>query len=137
MKSQKRMSRREMLKISAGLAAVVGGSGIMSACAPATPAPAEPTAAPAEPTAAPAEPTAAPAEPTPTPQPTPAPKEKVKLHFMDVVLNDELTACAEDAVAQFTEATGIEVNIDKVAYNDFQTKLPVLYSSGSPPDVAW
>jgi multiple sugar transport system substrate-binding protein len=110
----KRLSRREMLKLSGAFAA---GSALVVACGPT----AEPTKAP--------EPTKAAAAPTEAPTAAPPPPVEGNVVVMHKVQQGELT---EDMVAQFeSKYPGITVEV----VEDDLTRFFAMYSAGNPPDL--
>jgi multiple sugar transport system substrate-binding protein len=113
----KRMTRREMLKLSGTLAAGT----LLAACAPKeTP---TPTTAPTPEAEAPTS--------TPAPEPTAAPPKPVEgnVVVMHKVQQGELT---EDMVAQFeSEYPGITVEV----VQDDLTRFFAMYAAGNPPDL--
>lgn len=126
MESQKALSRREFLQLSAGL----GGSVLLAACAP-KPTPA-PTQAPAEaPTQPPAE---APAE-----QPTEAapPAEALELGLLLVDWNDAFRTILEnEIIPAFQEANpGLTVIPDFTDWGNLDPKVMTAFAGGLAPDV--
>ncbi|MDI7274401.1 MAG: DUF3502 domain-containing protein [Anaerolineae bacterium] len=119
-----RLTRRRLLK----LTAFGAGAAVLTACRPATPAPA-PTAEPAAPTKAPA----ATAVPEPTAVPAPVQPVVVTLveswfgvpQFQDVV--DPV--CKQ--VSAMMQDSGLNVEIRSMILEDHETKYPLLYSSGA------
>jgi multiple sugar transport system substrate-binding protein len=117
-KPLKRLSRRDMLRLSGTL---VGGA-LLAGCAPATEAPVEqPTEKPAEPTAAAA--TEAPVTEAPVAKP-------VSGH---VVVMHHLGEFTEDHVAAFQEANP-DITLEVVDGMD-PTRFFAMYAAGSPPDL--
>jgi len=111
-KPLKKLSRRDILKLSG---TVIGGA-LLAGCAPATEAPTE------KPIEKPAEPTAAPAE---EPVAKPVEGHVVVMHFLH-----EFT---EDHVNAFQEANpGITV---EVVDGQDATRFFAMYAAGSPPDI--
>lgn len=112
--SSKRLTRREMLKLSGAL----GAGSLLAACAPATtPAP---TAVP--PTSAPA----STAVPAPTEIPTAAPPQG------EVTIMHQRNELSEDQEAQFeTDNPGITINF----INADETRFFAMYAAGTPPDL--
>lgn len=112
--SSKRLTRRELLKLSGAL----GAGSLLAACAPATtPAP---TAVP--PTSAPAN-TAVPA---PTAVPTQAPPQG------EVTIMHQRNELSEDQQKQFeTDNAGITMNF----INADDTRFFAMYAAGAPPDL--
>lgn len=59
------------------------------------------------------------------------------VNFLDVIINDEMSARADEVFASFQQEAGIEVKVDRTPYPQFADKVPALLSSGAPPDLYW
>ncbi|HEX7350354.1 ABC transporter substrate-binding protein [Brachybacterium sp.] len=53
------------------------------------------------------------------------------------VWSEAAAAAYEDSLAEFTEATGIEVDLKVLTWDDYWTQLPLDVASGDLPDVLW
>ena len=121
-----RTSRRDFLRVSAGLAASAAGLGL-AACAPAAP--------PAAPTAQPAGPTEAPAAPTEAPAATVAPAAATKID-MSILITGETTDLQKNLQPYLDQHPEINLNLIGVAWDGFDQKTDLLIAGGDPP-VIW
>jgi len=119
---KKRLSRREFLKWT-GFAA--GGTVLtLAGCAPAaTPTPVPPTATPVPPTAAP---TPTPVPPTATPVPKPFAGTTIKVLMSDM----PYVRFVEKALPEFTEASGIKVELEIVSWPVLLQQTEIELSAG-------
>ena len=117
----KKLTRREMLR----LTAMTGVGLVAAACAPAAP-PAPPTAAPA------AKPTEAPAAPTAAPAATKVPLRLVVMDYDEKMKPD--TQALVDAWNKSQDKTQVELNV--YGWGDGFPKLTAEISGGQAPDLA-
>ncbi|MCI0397448.1 MAG: extracellular solute-binding protein [Chloroflexi bacterium] len=131
MSSKRKFTRREFLK-NAGVAAAgltLAGCGAQGGGA------AQPTEAPAEPTAIAEQPTVAAAAPTSAP----AVKQPIELiHWSWLTASDgEVWA---QMINDFNEAyqdKGIQIKMDVIGYDEFNTKVLAGVAAGQAPDFGW
>lgn len=127
--TERKLSRREMLKLLAGGTAGV----VLTSCARATtPAPTE---APAAPTEALAVPTEAPAAPTEAPTaPAVITKPKISI-WMENALTPEVDALHESIFKEWGATNNVDVEFLPVSISVFPEKLAAAVEGGSPPDI--
>jgi multiple sugar transport system substrate-binding protein len=119
--TSKKLSRREMLR----LTALTSAGLVAAACAPAAPAPA-PTSAPA------AQPTEAPAAPTAAPAAAKVPLRLVVMDYDEKMKPD--TQALVDAWNSSQDKSEVELNV--YSWNDGPQKLTTEISAGQAPDLA-
>ena len=140
---------KRTLQSTFGILAVLLLASILVACSQPTPAPA-PTTQPAAPTTAPAAPTeqAAPTEAPATEAPQPAPTEAAPTAEVAPALSGEISfliwqsspgmdkLVGEDLPRMFeAKYPGTKINATVLPYDQYNTKLALLVSAGTPPDI--